>query len=343
MIQSKYHDSATEDTVTIQYHYDESGQLFGLRYNEVDYIYQRDIFGSIMGIIDLEGKLLIYYTYNGFGEPSIHVQTEGMTLNDLVVASKLKDYNIHIFKGYIYDQDTKMYYLNSRYYDPRIGRFITPDDPSYLSVESINGLNLYAYCGNNPVMYLNSARFNPVNTDGIVPNGFSSISNQGTTVDSGSGNSWRSSWFNSKGQWYNGTGSIYAASYGDFSFSAGVAKIALLNFTQKNFRIVNAQIDLVRAEYNLNDYALIHATLGTGKAFIAFNFQDGFGVEAKLVILTIGAKSGPIGINFDIGAVGFTAKYVNEKLEIGASAAVGFTISINLFEAYEWIKEHGGI
>ncbi|WP_308506982.1 RHS repeat-associated core domain-containing protein [Acholeplasma oculi] len=38
-------------------------------------------------------------------------------------------------KDYIYDQDTKMYYLNSRYYDPRIGRFITPDDPSYLSVE----------------------------------------------------------------------------------------------------------------------------------------------------------------------------------------------------------------
>ncbi|CDR31481.1 Cell wall-associated polypeptide CWBP200 [Acholeplasma oculi] len=153
VIQSKYHDSATEDTVTIQYHYDELGQLFGLRYNEVDYIYQRDIFGSIMGIIDLEGKVFVSYTYNGFGEPSIDVQTEGMTLNDLVVASKLKDHNIYIYKGYIYDQDTKMYYLNSRYYHPSIGRFITPDDPSYLSVESINGLNLYAYCGNNPVMY----------------------------------------------------------------------------------------------------------------------------------------------------------------------------------------------
>ncbi len=109
-----------------------------------------------MGIIYLEGKVFVSYTYNGFGQPSIDVQTEGMTLNDLVVASKLKDHNIYIYKGYIYDQDTKMYYLNSRYYDPRIGRFITPDDPSYLSVENINGFNLYAYCGNNPVMYLDS-------------------------------------------------------------------------------------------------------------------------------------------------------------------------------------------
>ena len=69
---------------------------------------------------------------------------------------------------------------------------------------------------------------------------------------------------------------------------------------------------------------MIHATLRTEKAFNVFNSQDGFGAEAKLVILAVGTK------------------YVNRKLEIGASAAVGFTISINLFEAYEWIKEQGG-
>lgn len=45
-----------------------------------------------------------------------------------------------------------MYYLKSRYYDPEVGRFITIDDISYLDPETINGLNLYAYCGNNPVM-----------------------------------------------------------------------------------------------------------------------------------------------------------------------------------------------
>ena len=45
-----------------------------------------------------------------------------------------------------------MYYLKSRYYDPEIGRFITIDDLSYIDPDTINGLNLYAYCGNNPVM-----------------------------------------------------------------------------------------------------------------------------------------------------------------------------------------------
>lgn len=45
-----------------------------------------------------------------------------------------------------------MYYLNSRYYDAETGRFINADDPAYLDPESINGLNLYSYCGNNPIM-----------------------------------------------------------------------------------------------------------------------------------------------------------------------------------------------
>ena len=51
------------------------------------------------------------------------------------------------------DFETGLYYLNSRYYDPEVGRFISPDDISYLDPDSINGLNLYVYCSNNPVMY----------------------------------------------------------------------------------------------------------------------------------------------------------------------------------------------
>lgn len=47
-----------------------------------------------------------------------------------------------------------MYYLNSRYYDPEIGRFVNADDISFLDPETINGLNLYAYCGSNPVMFI---------------------------------------------------------------------------------------------------------------------------------------------------------------------------------------------
>ncbi len=57
------------------------------------------------------------------------------------------------YRSYYYDFETKLYYLNSRYYDPEIGRFINSDDVSVLDATkvTINGLNLYAYCLNNPV------------------------------------------------------------------------------------------------------------------------------------------------------------------------------------------------
>ncbi|MCI8435497.1 MAG: hypothetical protein HFK10_06055, partial [Clostridia bacterium] len=56
------------------------------------------------------------------------------------------------YRGYYYDVETGLYFLKTRYYDPQICRFITIDDIQYLDPEHINGLNLYAYCGDNPVM-----------------------------------------------------------------------------------------------------------------------------------------------------------------------------------------------
>ena len=56
------------------------------------------------------------------------------------------------YRGYYFDQENDLYYLQSRYYDPETCRFVNADDISYLDPETIGGLNLYAYCGNNPVM-----------------------------------------------------------------------------------------------------------------------------------------------------------------------------------------------
>ena len=62
--------------------------------------------------------------------------------------------NPFTYRGYYYDHDLKMYYLQSRSYDPVICRFISPDDVSYLGANGdLIGYNLYAYCSNNPVMY----------------------------------------------------------------------------------------------------------------------------------------------------------------------------------------------
>ena len=73
----------------------------------------------------------------------------GADISDAAHIGKLNPFR---YRGYYYDTETGLYYLKSRYYDPETGRFISIDDISYLDPETINGLNLYSYCGNNPVM-----------------------------------------------------------------------------------------------------------------------------------------------------------------------------------------------
>jgi RHS repeat-associated protein len=62
--------------------------------------------------------------------------------------------NPYRYRSYRLDVETGLYYLNARYYDPSIGRFISADSINYLDPSSEQRLNLYAYCGNNPVMYV---------------------------------------------------------------------------------------------------------------------------------------------------------------------------------------------
>ena len=72
---------------------------------------------------------------------------------DVLYNNSVAKLNPFRYRGYYYDAETGLYYLNSRYYDPSIGRFINADDIGYIQPTDINGLNLFAYCGNNPVMY----------------------------------------------------------------------------------------------------------------------------------------------------------------------------------------------
>ncbi len=73
-------------------------------------------------------------------------------------------YSIHNpirYRGYYYDTETGLYYLNARYYSPEWRRFISPDAAEYIDPETPNGLNLYAYCHNDPVNYADPSRHDP--------------------------------------------------------------------------------------------------------------------------------------------------------------------------------------
>ena len=116
-----------------------------------DYIYIRNPFKDIVGIS--EGVTLkALYIYDAWGNHKVY-NPNGTVNTD---SSFIGNVNPFRYRSYYYDTDTKLYYLKSRYYDSEIGQFISPDDMQYLFMENLAGINLYAYCQNNPVMNYDS-------------------------------------------------------------------------------------------------------------------------------------------------------------------------------------------
>ena len=136
------------DSNGIEYLYDNSG-IFAVKYQNSTYFYRKDVQGNVISLLDENGSIVVKYIYDAWGN---HAVLDG-------AGNDITDDDLHIgnlnpfrYRGYFYDPETELYYLQTRYYDPEVGRFITIDAIEYLDPESINGLNLYAYCGNNPVM-----------------------------------------------------------------------------------------------------------------------------------------------------------------------------------------------
>ena len=133
------------NNINVYYHYDEKGLLVGFNYNNNEYFYVRDILGNIINILDSNGNIQASYRYNAYGKIE-YIDEESI----------IEGINSFFYKGYYYDEETQLYYCNSRYYNPNICRWISIDEISYLDSDDINGINLWCYCGNNPVMYLDS-------------------------------------------------------------------------------------------------------------------------------------------------------------------------------------------
>ena len=127
------------------YLYDGSGQLIAIRYKGADYYYVQDALMDIIGLVDSDGKTVVNYSYNSWGK------LLGITGS---MAESLGKDNPYRYKGYYYDEETGMYYLKSRYYNPEICRFISADDVELTRVSpmALSDKNLYAYCDNNPIM-----------------------------------------------------------------------------------------------------------------------------------------------------------------------------------------------
>jgi len=136
------------------YLYDAEGSPIGMQYRKstysensfVTYWFEKNLQGDIIAVYDENGTKLVSYTYDAWGNVTTTYHNSG--------ASTAAQYNPFRYRGYYYDSELGFYYLNSRYYDPETGRFISPDTTDILTATpmALTDKNLFAYCDNNPVM-----------------------------------------------------------------------------------------------------------------------------------------------------------------------------------------------
>ena len=143
-MQLEFRDGAVVMMAWQHYLYDGSGQLMAICYKGADYYYIRNGLMTITGLIDANGTAVVNYRYDSWG-----ILT-GITGSMAGILGKDNPYR---FKGYYYDEETGMYYLKSRYYQPETCRFISADSYAVLtqSPMALVDTNLYNYCDNNPV------------------------------------------------------------------------------------------------------------------------------------------------------------------------------------------------
>ena len=125
-------------TNRMHFTYDAVGPL-SVNFNGTEYFYLKNAQGDVTGLVDSTGTKVVAYTYGPWGE------AWGVSGT---LASTLGAMNPLRYRGYVYDIETGLYYLNSRYYNPTWGRFINADGQLN---DGIFGNNLFSYCLNNPV------------------------------------------------------------------------------------------------------------------------------------------------------------------------------------------------
>ena len=146
------------DTVLV-YFYDETGTPIGMAYRNADtvdenathanqfdlYLFTKNLQGDIVGIYDENATLVASYVYDAWGNHTVTNYT----------SENIGNINPFRYRGYYFDSETGFYYLNTRYYNPQLKRFINADSLNYLGANGdMQSFNLYAYCSNNPILHV---------------------------------------------------------------------------------------------------------------------------------------------------------------------------------------------
>ena len=132
-------------TQTYWYRYDSGANLVSVTIKGKIYFYVKNAQNDVIALVDADGNVVVKYSYDSWGKL---LNITGSLADTVGVQNPFR------YRGYYYDNETGMYYLHSRYYEPSIRRFISSDQVSTVqaSMETLHNRNLYTYCNNNPIV-----------------------------------------------------------------------------------------------------------------------------------------------------------------------------------------------
>ena len=148
------------ETYIVNYRYDSDGNLFSVSRYDIDsgdnYILyaQTNTRGDVISLYDGAGATRVVYTYDSWGKLVSVTNANG----EPIAENSVGDLNSVRYRGYVYDSETGLYYLQSRYYDPETGRFLNADDVDFIGYSGeVLSYNAFAYCENNAVDRVDSS------------------------------------------------------------------------------------------------------------------------------------------------------------------------------------------
>ena len=115
------------------------------------YYFIKNLQGDVITIVDKDAQPVARYSYDAWGVPTVTLDTSDCQIADI---------NPFRYRGYYYDKEIGLYYLQSRYYDAGIGRFVNADNAEIIKIEStVDATNIFAYCYNNPINQTDTTGF----------------------------------------------------------------------------------------------------------------------------------------------------------------------------------------
>ena len=145
----------------LEFLYDAAGNLYAVLYSTnggssyTTCYYLLNLQGDVVALTNSSGTVIARYTYDPWGKVTAVTNASGTAITS---ATDIANLNPLRYRGYTYDTESGLYYLQTRYYDPDTGKFINADSPEFalLGAVSIRDGNLFSYAGNNPINCLDA-------------------------------------------------------------------------------------------------------------------------------------------------------------------------------------------